>query len=197
MHLAPAQNSSFLIFLELFFCAINSSATCKITIGVAPEATDPTFSENCALGAAALLRCFLYILALPLVWFPLRTALRGPIRDDWTFSFYRGRHVMVIRVLRRELFAWAARLHLHHVVLRVWLGEQTLRLLGGIEFARLVFLFIRLFQYHLMPWLLSFLRLGRGEVHGILLHAVLHFDEGDALIIRLQVRLISILVNFL
>ena len=37
--------------------------------------------------------------------------------------------------------------------------------------------------------------MGGGEVHGILLHTVLHFDEGDALIIRLQVRLISVLAR--
>ena len=58
---------------------------------------------------------------------------------------------MVSRALRRDLVAWAARLHVHHVVLRRRLGEQTLRLVGGFELARLVFLFIRLFQYHLVP----------------------------------------------
>ena len=54
---APSARAKcvFLILLQLFLCASNSDATCKITIGVAPAATDPTFSENCAFGAAALL----------------------------------------------------------------------------------------------------------------------------------------------
>ena len=144
-----------------------------------------SFSENCALSTAALLRWLLGNLLASPVRSPIRALKlslggRGPIWYDWGAAFLfkhrrGGTHVM-IRIW--WLFALRA-VHFHHVVIHICtLFFDTTGFGWRVELAHLWFIFICLLRNHIVTsrLLASTILLRVRSIHMIKLHTILHFD---------------------